>query len=158
MCRYSLNTHRTLRSMPCSSPADAQALRNFVNAHAFHPNQLLYDSRAFVSTFAGESCAFGQGSVAEGWKTQFAKHPELQDKIYFVPAFFIDPAKFGEFREVMDGDFNVSFGSFVGSWKNILKLEACSGTQAGLSKSLPPSWMPLLLRNVRKTRMTVAKS
>lgn len=32
----------------------------------------------------------------------------MQGKIYFVPAFFVDPAKFGEFSEVMDGDFNVS--------------------------------------------------
>jgi glucan endo-1,3-alpha-glucosidase len=60
-----------------------------------------------VSTFAGESCTFGQGSAPKGWKNEFAGHPDLKGKIYFVPSFFIDPVKFGDFRDVMDGDFNV---------------------------------------------------
>jgi len=94
-------------SFPCGSPNDAQNLRNIVNTHISHPNQLTYASRAFVSTFAGESCKFGQGSVPDGWKTQFTRHPDLQGKIYFVPAFFIDPATFKDFADVMDGDFNV---------------------------------------------------
>lgn len=95
------------RSFPCGSASDAQTLRNLVIAHASHPNQLLYDSRAFVSTFSGESCTFGQSSAPDGWKNEFAGHPDLLGKIYFVPAFFIDPTKFGDFRDVMDGDFNV---------------------------------------------------
>ncbi|KAF8158163.1 glycosyl hydrolase family 71-domain-containing protein [Crassisporium funariophilum] len=99
-----------MSSFPCGSPNDAQTLRNLVNAHAPHPNQLQYASKAFVSTFAGESCNFGQGSVQDGWKTQFAKHPELEGKMYFVPAFFIDPAKFTDFADVMDGDFNWNSG------------------------------------------------
>jgi len=94
-------------SFPCDSPNDAQNLRNIVNTHVSHPNQLQYASRAFVSTFAGESCNFGQGSVPDGWKNQFTRHPDLQGKIYFVPAFFIDPTRFKDFADVMDGDFNV---------------------------------------------------
>lgn len=107
---HALETHKftSNSSRPCSSPEDAQTLRDLVGQYVSHPNQLNYDSRAFVSTFAGESCLFGQGSTVDGWKTQFAQHPEVQGKIYFVPAFFIDPAKFGDFRGVMDGDFNVS--------------------------------------------------
>lgn len=95
--------------MPCASSIDAQTLRNLVNTYVSHPNQLQYQSRAFVSTFSGETCTFGQGSVLDGWKNEFSMHPDLQGKIYFVPSFFIDPAKFGDFTTVMDGDFNVGF-------------------------------------------------
>ncbi|KAF8967166.1 glycosyl hydrolase family 71-domain-containing protein [Flammula alnicola] len=96
--------------LPLRLPNDAQNLRNLVNSYASHPNQLQYDSRAFVSTFAGESCNFGQGSVPDGWKNQFTQHPDLQGKIYFVPAFFIDPTTFKDFADVMDGDFNWNSG------------------------------------------------
>lgn len=99
-------------SLPCASPNDAQTLRNLVNTYVSHPNQLQYASRAFVSTFSGETCTFGQSSVPDGWKSQFSQHPDLAGKIYFVPAFFIDPATFTDFADVMDGDFNVSFHLF----------------------------------------------
>lgn len=94
-------------SLPCTSPSDAQALRNLVNTYVSHPNQLQYASRAFVSTFSGESCKFGQASVPDGWTSHFSQHPDLNGKIYFVPAFFIDPSTFTDFADVMDGDFNV---------------------------------------------------
>jgi len=97
-------------SFPCGSPNDAQTLRTLVKSHADHPNQLQYASRAFVSTFAGENCNFGSATPQEGWKTQFSKNPELDGKIYFVPAFFIDPVKFKDFADVMDGDFNWNSG------------------------------------------------
>ncbi|KAF8895521.1 glycoside hydrolase family 71 protein [Infundibulicybe gibba] len=97
-----------MASRPCASPADAQTLRALVSKYIDHPNQFRYNDRAFVSTFAGETCQFGQGSVPEGWKSQFARNPELDGKIYFVPSFFIDPAKFVDFADVMDGDFNVT--------------------------------------------------
>ncbi|KAH6912693.1 glycoside hydrolase family 71 protein [Coprinopsis sp. MPI-PUGE-AT-0042] len=99
-----------LASLHCNSPDDATRLRNRVAAHVSHPNQLKYHDRAFVSTFSGERCQFGQGSVADGWKSQFARHPELDGKIYFVPSFFMEPAKFSEFSGVMNGDFNWNSG------------------------------------------------
>ncbi|KAL0961058.1 hypothetical protein HGRIS_006046 [Hohenbuehelia grisea] len=99
-----------MTSLPCDSPQAAEALRSLVSKYISHPNQLQYDSRAFVSTFAGETCTFGQGSVPQAWETQFARHPDLQGKIYFVPAFFVDPAKFGDFKNVIDGDFNWNSG------------------------------------------------
>ncbi|KDR82870.1 hypothetical protein GALMADRAFT_58253 [Galerina marginata CBS 339.88] len=99
-----------MSSFPCASPNDAQTLRNLVSTYVSHPNQLQYDNRAFVSTFAGEICNFGQGSVPDGWKNQFTKNPDLAGKIYFVPAFFIDPATFKDFADVMDGDFNWNSG------------------------------------------------
>jgi glucan endo-1,3-alpha-glucosidase len=73
---------------------------------------LQYESRAFVSTFAGETCTFGQSSVPDGWSSQFSNHPDLRGKIYFVPSFFIDPSSFSDFADVMDGEFNVRFTLF----------------------------------------------
>ncbi|TFK74888.1 hypothetical protein BDN72DRAFT_759041 [Pluteus cervinus] len=99
-----------MSSLLCASPQDAQSLRNLVLAHITHPNQLQYNNRAFVSTFSGESCNFGEGSASQGWASQFVNHPDLQGKIYFVPAFFIDPTKFVDFKDVMDGDFNWNSG------------------------------------------------
>jgi len=99
-----------MSSLPCTSPNDATNLRNLVSTYISHPNQLQYESRAFVSTFAGESCTFGQSSVPEGWSSQFSNHPDLSGKIYFVPAFFIDPSTFSNFANVMDGEFNWNSG------------------------------------------------
>lgn len=91
---------------PCASADNAAKLRAIVNQFADHPNQLMYDNRVFVSTFSGEKCNFGQGSVADGWKSQFYQHADLAGKIYFVPSFFVDPAQFSQFADIMDGDFN----------------------------------------------------
>ncbi|KAL1677782.1 glycoside hydrolase family 71 protein [Schizophyllum commune] len=91
---------------PCNSADSASKLRALVNKFADHPNQLKMNDRVFVSTFSGETCNFGQGSVADGWKSQFYQHPELAGKIHFVPSFFVDPAQFSQFADIMDGDFN----------------------------------------------------
>ena len=93
--------------LPCSSSADAQTLVNWVNEYANHPNQFMYppsNPKAFVSTFAGESCSFGQGSVAAGWNSQFKA--KLGNS-FFVPSFFVDPATFGSsgLANAMDGAF-----------------------------------------------------
>ena len=70
----------------------------------------MYNGRVFASTFAGESCAFGQSTVAGGWSSQFAQHPELTgaNAVHFVPSFFVDPSQFNAFTDVMDGAFGVS--------------------------------------------------
>lgn len=101
-----------MTSLPCSSPEHAAFIRKLVLNHASHPNQLKYNGgRAFVSTFAGELCNFGLGGGAEEvWKNAFTQHPDMKDKVYFVPSFFIDPATFGKFDGVMDGDFNWNSG------------------------------------------------
>ena len=94
-------------SLPCATPDDATTLRNLVSTYISHPNQLQIESKALVSTFAGESCTFGQSSVAEGWSTQFTNHPDLLGKIFFVPSFFIDPSSFSDFSGIIDGAFGV---------------------------------------------------
>ncbi|PPR02844.1 hypothetical protein CVT24_002322 [Panaeolus cyanescens] len=99
-----------MTSLPCGSAQDAQNLRDLVKRYIDHPNQLQYDNKALVSTFAGDTCTFGQGSTVDAWKSQFTQHDDLNGKIYFVPSFFIDPAKFGEFSGVMHGDFNWNSG------------------------------------------------
>ncbi|KAJ7459880.1 glycoside hydrolase [Mycena latifolia] len=116
--------------LPCATVDDGAALRARVNNFATHPNYLQMNGRAFVSTFAGESCTFGQDSVADGWRSQFAQHPELQGKINFVPSFFIDPAKFTDFGGVMDGDFNFNSG-----WPLQLTTDFASGITTDLSVS-----------------------
>jgi glucan endo-1,3-alpha-glucosidase len=75
----------------------------------------MYKSRAVVSTFMGESCTFGQASPSQGWKTQFVQHPDLLNKIYFIPFFSIDPRDFGNwpldgFLPVRSGDATFSLG------------------------------------------------
>lgn len=101
--------HIFCRSLPCATTDDAQSIRSWVKTYTTHSNQLIYDSRALVSTFSGESCTFGQSSVAEGWKSQFVQHSDLQGQIFFVPSFFVDPSTFSEYKDVMDGDYNVSY-------------------------------------------------
>jgi glucan endo-1,3-alpha-glucosidase len=101
-----------MTSLPCASPSDAQALRSLVLKFASHPNQLRYtklqsDPLPLVSTFAGETCTFGQDTPSNGWRSQFTQSDDLKGKITFVPSFFIDPATFKDFDGVMDGDFNV---------------------------------------------------
>ena len=68
---------------------------------------MLVQSRAVVSTFSGETCTFGQANVADGWSSQVVNHPDLNGKIFFLPAFFSDPSEYGNFASFMDGQFNV---------------------------------------------------
>jgi glucan endo-1,3-alpha-glucosidase len=97
-----------------------------------HPNQLQYASQAFVSTFAGETCTFGQGSVSHGWSSQFSNHPDLSGKINFVPAFFVDPSTFVNFADVIHGAFNVRFYLFFRQTRTSDIKFSISGIQAGL--------------------------
>ena len=69
------------------------------------PAQFKYSGRAFVSTFAGENCNFGHGNAVDGWTAEFAQHPDLAGQIHFVPSFFVDPKRFGDFHAVMNGAF-----------------------------------------------------
>ncbi|KAJ6559169.1 glycoside hydrolase [Mycena vulgaris] len=118
--------------LPCATVDDGAALRTRVKNFATHPNYLQMNGRAFVSTFAGESCTFGQASVAEGWRTQFTQNPDIQGQIHFVPSFFIDPQRFTEFGGVMDGDFNFNSG-----WPIQVTTDFANGISTDLTTTAP---------------------
>lgn len=80
-----------------------------------------------VSTFAGESCFFGEQDVFTGWENQFTQHPDLAGKIHFVPSFFIDIQKFQNFSNVLDGDFNVC-GTFTPPFR-FHEIKSCLSVQ-----------------------------
>ncbi|OBZ69002.1 Glucan endo-1,3-alpha-glucosidase agn1 [Grifola frondosa] len=98
--------------LPCNTPDGATTLRNFITTFSTHPNQFTMNGKVFASTFAGESCQFGQDTVADGWRSQFTQHPDLtgQNAVFFVPSFFVDPSTFPTFTGVMDGDYNFNSG------------------------------------------------
>lgn len=96
--------------MPCSSPEHAGALRDYITRYADHPNQLKYNGNVFASTFAGDTCTFGSGSPVDGWKSQFVDQLTGNNKVHFVPAFFVDPSTFKNFDNVIDGSYNWNSG------------------------------------------------
>lgn len=53
--------------MPCGSREDAERIRKYVTDYQMHPNQMRFNGRIVVSTFAGESCRFGAGDLNQGW-------------------------------------------------------------------------------------------
>ncbi|KAJ6585011.1 glycoside hydrolase [Mycena capillaripes] len=118
--------------LPCATVDDGAALRARVTNFATRPNYLQRNGLAFVSTFAGESCTFGQDNVADGWRTQFTQHPDLQGKMQFVPSFFIDPATFTNFGGVMDGAFNFNSG-----WPIQVTTDFANGISTNLAGAAP---------------------
>ena len=102
-----------MSSLPCSTADDASALRDYVTTYASHPNQLLWNGKVFISTFSGESCTFGQGSVAAGWQNEFINQLTGANTVQFVPSFFVAPNTFTNYNGVMDGYFNVSHRTFA---------------------------------------------
>ena len=95
--------------MPCVTSSDAANLVNLVNQFKNHPAQFQYppgSGKAFVTTFAGESCTFGASSPEAGWLNSFKS--KLTGQISFVPSFFVDPSTFGTaWGPVIDGQLNV---------------------------------------------------
>lgn len=63
----------------------------------------MYNNKMLVSTFSGQSCYFGTGSVNDGWNVAVKN---WLPPVHFIPAFFIDPATFASLQ-VVDGAFNV---------------------------------------------------
>ena len=92
--------------MPCTTADNAKTLRDTVTTFANHTSQFKYNGKAFVSTFSGEKCTFGQSSVAEGWTSQFKN--QLQDSVFFVPSFFDDPSTLNTYQDAIDGEYSVS--------------------------------------------------
>ncbi|KAL2314500.1 Glucan endo-1,3-alpha-glucosidase agn1 [Schizosaccharomyces pombe] len=67
--------------------ADADFIEGVVRRFADKPNQLYYDGKVFVSTFAGETDTFGYSDVSTGWDSA-VKEPLASAgyPIYFVPS------------------------------------------------------------------------
>ncbi|GAW00959.1 glycoside hydrolase family 71 protein [Lentinula edodes] len=122
--------------LPCSTANDAASLRTLVTTYLSHPNQLRYtrgssEQLPLVSTFAGESCKFGQASVVDGWRSQFTQHPDLQGKMTFVPSFFVAPNQMSQFQGVVDGTFN-----WNGGWPVELTTDSTGSSSNSLSSTL----------------------
>lgn len=55
------------RVTPCGSHADAGRIRKYITDYQLHPNQMRFNDRIVISTFAGESCRFGADDLNQGW-------------------------------------------------------------------------------------------
>ncbi|EIM86043.1 glycoside hydrolase [Stereum hirsutum FP-91666 SS1] len=121
-----------MSALPCTTADHAATLRTYITTYASHPNQLIYRNRVFASTFSGESCTFGQGSVVDGWSSQFTSHPDLtgQNAVFFVPSFFVDPATFGTYDNVMDGALN---------WNSAWPISVTTSTASSVLSSIGAS-------------------
>jgi glucan endo-1,3-alpha-glucosidase len=62
-------THPSHRSIPGNSASDVQYLKAYYQAHAKDPRMFKHPRTggAAISTFSGENCTFGQGSMEDGW-------------------------------------------------------------------------------------------
>ncbi|KAJ7449251.1 glycoside hydrolase family 71 protein [Mycena latifolia] len=89
-----------MTAIPCSVPSDALRLQKYRKFQGL-PNYQRINSKPLVSTFAGQDCKFGNSSSNDGWYYAVKQF----EPIYFMPSFFVDPAKFSEY-DVMDGAFN----------------------------------------------------
>lgn len=96
-----------MTSIPCASPADAEPLKQYIKEYYHHPNQFRYNGLPMISTFFGEGCLFGTGSPNQGWMSAIKGIGDMP--LTFIPSFFVDPGKFGEFT-VMDGAFSWNSG------------------------------------------------
>lgn len=66
--------------------------------------------QVYLSTFAGETCTFGQGSVVAGWKNAVISQLTGSQSVYFVPFFSVDPATFSSYSGVINGAMNWNAG------------------------------------------------
>lgn len=131
-----------MTSLPCTTASDAASLRTYITTYATHPNQLLYNGRVMASTFSGETCTFGQGSVVSGWSTQFVQQLTGSSAVHFVPSFFVDPSQFNTYSGVINGMFNWNSGwpiqvttSYVSSVPGLLG-DIASGLSSTVSSLL----------------------
>ncbi|KAJ7503077.1 glycoside hydrolase [Mycena galericulata] len=97
-----------MSSISAATGSDADLLCSYLAAFGNHPRMFRYQDKVLVSTFAGDACKFGQPSLQEAWA--FVKGAmEKIVPVHFVPAFFIDPARYLEVSS-LDGIFNWNGG------------------------------------------------
>ncbi|KAJ7099494.1 glycoside hydrolase family 71 protein [Mycena belliarum] len=97
-----------MSSIASTSRSDVGLLCKYLTAFGNHPCMFRYQGKVLVSTFAGESSAFGESGVRDAWA--FAKQAmEGIVGIHFVPAMFFDPARYPD-MPALDGAFNWNGG------------------------------------------------
>ncbi|WWD19155.1 hypothetical protein CI109_103613 [Kwoniella shandongensis] len=92
-------------SLGCSSANDAVNMVNTIASYANNTAQAKYNGKTIVSTFAGEDCTFGQGSMNAGWTYFRTLLANKGVSAYFVPAVFSDVSTF-KGDTWMDAEFN----------------------------------------------------
>ncbi|KAJ7754346.1 glycoside hydrolase family 71 protein [Mycena maculata] len=92
--------------MPCAAASDAALLQSYITKYSSHPNVLQFDGKMLISTFSGETCQFGQGSVDAGWTVTVKTG---MPPVHFIPSFFVDPSTLGNYQSI-DGAFNWNGG------------------------------------------------
>lgn len=85
-------------------PDDAAQIQLYFVPFLNHPNQLMYNGQAVLSTFAGSDNKFGTDNVNDGWASVLNGH-----NVHFLPSFFVDPATFNQYGSWLSGVFNVGF-------------------------------------------------
>ncbi|KAJ2918338.1 hypothetical protein MD484_g2127, partial [Candolleomyces efflorescens] len=108
--RFSFIFSFDMASIPGDSASDVQYLRAYYQAHARDPRMFKHPRTggATISTFSGENCTFGQGSMENGW-AYVKRELSAITPAYFIPAFFINPARYPGIS-AMDGAFNWNGG------------------------------------------------
>ena len=81
---YPITESSLNRVIPCGSRADAERIRKYITGYQSHPNQLKFDDRMVVSTFAGESCRFGTNSLNQGW-SETLRSPDIPPVLPLIP-------------------------------------------------------------------------
>ncbi|KAG9091296.1 hypothetical protein FS749_016644 [Ceratobasidium sp. UAMH 11750] len=80
---FKLSVSLDMNSLACGSTADGQyIINNFIAPFRSHSQRYTYNSKMFLSTFAGQQCSFGQGSAAAGWQWLINN---AGTPIYFTP-------------------------------------------------------------------------
>jgi glucan endo-1,3-alpha-glucosidase len=98
----------------CASVSDAQTISSLILRYAKHTSQARYQNKTLVSTFAGDNCAFGQGSTAAGWNYVRSLVRAGGREMYLIPAIFVDTNQFSSMTW-FDGAFNWDSAWPVGS-------------------------------------------
>ncbi|OWZ63616.1 hypothetical protein AYX14_06683 [Cryptococcus neoformans] len=101
-------------SLSCSTASDAATHVASIATYSTHSAQVTYNGKVLVSTFSGESCTFGQGSVSAGWTYFRSLLTAKGISIYFLPSIFSDISTFSS-NSWMDGEFNWNGGWPTGS-------------------------------------------
>lgn len=84
-----------MTSFPCGSTGDADRLADLTAKYAGNSAQAKYNNKVLVSSFAGENCQFGKGSVQDGWNYFREQVKKRNIDIYFLPAHFAKTDTFG---------------------------------------------------------------